>query len=165
MKSLAILALIILIVLLTSLVSVTPISPKDTEITKVQPTFSWSGKADYLVIDDNPEFSSPIVEKVSGSEHTIQNSLTFGTHYWKLKGIVTSKTSQFTINSVVDLEISKTGDEGKIILANSGNSALKIFHYESRGLSKLTGLHSLKINESKIVRINSKSIFVARQDE
>ena len=166
MKGLLFLGLVLLVVSFLSLVSITPLYPINEEITKTSPMFKWSGNAKYILIDDNPDFSSPIIEKAEGGEHSLEKPLSFGVHYWKLKGYSESKTSMFTINSIVDLELEKT-ETNQARLLNSGNSDIKVFHYEKRneGPLRLTGLHSLKINEAKDVQINSKSIFIARQDE
>lgn len=55
-------------------------------ITERQPTFEWSGKANKLIIDENDEFVSPIIENVKSGPHQLKNKLNFTTYYWKLVG-------------------------------------------------------------------------------
>lgn len=86
-----------------------------------------------ILIDDNPEFSSPInidAEKIKD----VFISFPPGTYYWKGVGILETEPKKFTINSNVGLEI----QDNQTNLKNVGNVALNVSIEDENGLSGLT---------------------------
>jgi len=105
------------------------------EINNKEVTFKWLGlKNNYnLYIDDNSDFTSPLIQKVNRKPYKI--NLEPGIWYWKLDNNVPSK---FTINSIVSVKRNKDS------ITNDGNVPIKI-------KSKLTGFVVLNPNESEEV--------------
>lgn len=96
-----------------------PVTPGyGTETTKVTHTLTALGIADTLLIDDNPDFTTPmLVEK--NSELTFQP----GTYYWKTSGL--SLTSMFTIVPQVALDVQEQ-DDATYTVTNTGNTAADV---------------------------------------
>jgi hypothetical protein len=80
---------------------------------------------DTILIDDNPNFSSP--EKVE-VKNDMLISMSKGTYYWKINLEDESKTIQFTNNEEVGFKIRKS-DEGYEVV-NAGNNSLNVDVYE-----------------------------------
>ena len=132
------------------------------EIQQVRPVFRWIGSAQKILVDDNYEFTSPIVEEVDGNSHQLQSKLNFTTYYWKLIGNRESKTRQFTVNSVVALSLKEK--ENAYELTNVGTSDLDIEKQESKGsIWKITGNLILRQNESVALKLKNSTLLVAKQ--
>jgi hypothetical protein len=86
-------------------------------------------KADKILIDDNPEFTSPEEFRVVEG---LEINLKPGEYYWKAVGVWGSETRNLTINSEVDLMLRKleNGEEEKYGVFNVGNVKLNIDVYE-----------------------------------
>ena len=111
-------------------------------------------KADVILIDDNPEFTSP--EKVYVKDNLVIN-LKPGTYYWKAEGIVESEVKRLTINSEVNLKLKNLGEN--YVIVNAGNTRLDVDIYN--GTSLIDSIE-LDIDEEKEV---SGTKFVGSQDE
>lgn len=142
---------ILLFFLLTATV---PLNPKG-EIFEKRPVFKWLGMpSSYTVlIDDNPEFTTPVTAKVEGNSYVPEENLGLGEHYWKVEGIRGGKAQKFTIASTVSL---KTEEDS---IRNDGNTRLKLDLKPS-----ITGAVILDINQT--IRLGEETEEVsARQDE
>ena len=140
-----------------------PLSPRDNAVlTERQPTFKWIGNADRLVIDDNEQFISPIIEKANGHSHQARNELNFTTYYWKLVGDKESSVRKFSIDSIVALRLKSNSRLGN--LTNIGTTDLDVEVQETIGASsKITGEAVLQRNQSKSFEIKNSTIFVGKQ--
>ena len=116
-----ILANLAAVALLFILTTTLPINPKG-EIFERKPVFEWRGlPTSYIVmIDDNPQFSTPTTAQVKGKTYTPENDLELGEHYWKVEGIRESKVQKFTITSKVSLKREEKN------LRNDGNTKLNL---------------------------------------
>ena len=131
-------------------------------LTDRQPTFKWIGKADKLIIDDNDEFVSPIIENVKGNSYRINNKLNFTTYYWKLLGSKDSSVWQFRIDSIVALELENQSNLYNV--TNVGNTDLDVeIVEENRSLSKITGGFILRLNGTQQFNVKNKTIFIGKQ--
>ena len=126
------------------LTTVTTIEPYG-KIFERKPVFKWTGMpSSYtIMIDDNPDFSTPIIEEVKKKEYTPKNNLELGDHYWKVKGIRNSKVQKFTIVSKVSL---KREEES---LRNDGNTKLKLNTQLITGAAILDINQTMKIDEKR----------------
>ena len=129
-------------------------------ITERLPTFKWFGNADKIIIDDNDEFVSPIIEDVVGNSYQIKNKLNFTTYYWKLIGKKGTSVWQFKIDSLVALRLKN--ESNLYNLSNIGNTNLDVEIQENKG-SKITGRITLEQNETKQFEIKNSTLFVAKQ--
>jgi hypothetical protein len=130
----------IIIAVAVNVFAIPLLEPAQGEITTSRrPSFSWGGiQGSYqIIIDDNTEFSSPLVETTASRSYTPGEDMDFGTYYWKVwspEGNKTSPVRSFTINSRVAL--SRAGGS----VTNTGNTALK--------LGGVTGLAIVGVGES-----------------
>ena len=131
-------------------------------ITDRHPTFKWIGRADKLIIDDNDEFVSPVIENVEGNSFRINNKLDFTKYYWKLLGNKNSSVWQFRIDSVVALELKNQSNLYDI--TNVGTTDLDVEVIEGNtSLWKITGGFILGLNETQQFDIKNKTIFIGKQ--
>jgi hypothetical protein len=86
-------------------------------------------KADYLLIDDNIDFTTPDRYSV---EEGMEIKLEPGKYYWKAVGILGSEVRTLTINSVVNLELRKV--DGNYGVVNTGSSRLNVDVYNGTRL-------------------------------
>lgn len=129
-------------------------------ITERQPVFKWIGKANKLFIDDNDEFTTPIIENIENSPYKLKAKLNFKTYYWKL-GNKDSSVFQFTVQSLVALTLKNQSDLYNI--TNVGNTDLEIeIHQKNKELWKITGNIVLRENETKQLKANS-TLLVAKE--
>lgn len=137
------------------LMNTTPLTPNGN-IFERKPEFKWFGlPTSYtIMIDDNPDFTTPIKAKVEGKTYTPENNLELGDHYWKVKGFRESRTQKFTIVSQVSLK--REDDEN---LRNDGNTRLNLDLKPS-----IVGAVVLDINQT--IRFEKETEEVkAKQDE
>jgi len=83
--------------------------------------FKWGGRyKNYdFTIDDNEDFTSPIMRAVTGNYYVIDN-LEPGVYYWKIRsGRVSSPVWRFEIKSMVGIDLIESEDG--FVLKNSGN--------------------------------------------
>jgi len=94
--------------------------------------------ANLILIDENPEFSSPV--QINASE-VREGKIYFkpGEYYWKVVGVMESRTRSFIIKSRVGLDL----DENESKLKNSGNVVLNVSSENEAGIS---GLAILDVN-------------------
>ena len=105
------------------------IAPLDELVTTNSSILFEFDKADYILIDDNLEFTSPQQVYVKDS---ITVNLKPGVYYWKAVGALSSEIRELTIESVVDLQIRESGDG--IAVVNYGNSELEVSVYNQGAL-------------------------------
>lgn len=158
-----ILIILLIILFINNSNSIISVYPKNNSIiTDRQPTFEWVGKADYLILDDNDEFVSPVIENVKGSSYRIKDKLNFTTYYWKLIGDENSSVLQFRIDSIVALELKNQANLYSI--TNVGNTDLDVEVVEEYpSVWKITGNLLLKLNGTKQLNVKNRTIFVGRQ--
>ena len=157
--------IILLIIVSTNNINapITQIYPENNSIiTEDQPTFEWIGKADKLIIDDNEEFASPIVENIKGNLYQIKDKLSFTTYYWKLLGNKNSSVLQFRIDSVVALELKNQNSLYNITNIGTTDLDLEVVE-ENTSVWKITGNLMLKLNETKQFNVKNKTIIVGKQ--
>ena len=159
---------ILIILLFTILISYSnnnliQLYPENNSIlTDRQPTFKWVGEANKLIIDDNDEFVSPIIENVEDNLYRINNKLNFTTYYWKLIGSKDSYVWQFRIDSVVALELKNQSNLYNIINVGTTDLDVEVIE-EERSLRKITGGFILRLNETQQFNVKNKTIFIGKQ--
>ncbi len=107
------------------------IAPLDESVTTNTSILFEFKKADYILIDDNLDFTSP--EQVYVKDFVTVN-LEPGTYYWKAVGALSSEVRQLTIESVIDLQIRES--ENGVLVVNSGNLELEVSVYNQGVLSE-----------------------------
>ena len=90
-------------------------------------------KGEFILIDDNLEFSSP--EKIYAEDNLVIN-LKPGVYYWKVQGALDSEVRKLTIQSEIELKLKKSEKEGFYKLTNAGNDRLKVDIYEDGVLNE-----------------------------
>ena len=148
-----IIANITMIALFFILTTILLTSPKGETLER-KPTFEWFGlPTGYVImIDDNPEYTTPITAELKGNTYTLEENLGLGDHYWKVKGIRGSNVQTFTITSEVSL---KTEEDS---LRNDGNTRLSI-----ETMPTITGAAILGINQT--IKLEGIEEVSAKQDE
>ncbi|NCO11628.1 hypothetical protein CO038_03855 [Candidatus Pacearchaeota archaeon CG_4_9_14_0_2_um_filter_39_13] len=101
-------------------------------------------KANLILIDDNPEFTSP--EEIHAEDNLIVN-LKPGVYYWKVEGALPGETRQLTIISEVSLKLKESSSGYSLV--NSGNTRLNVDIYED---GKKTGDVILEVDEDREVK-------------
>ena len=130
------------------------IAPLDEfETTNTSILFSIE-KAEVILIDDNPGFTSP--EEIRVEDNLVIN-LKPGIYYWKAVGVLRTEIRTLTINSEVNLKLKNLGDNYGIV--NAGNTRLDVDVYNGTALVKSI---KLDIDEEKKV---SGTKFVGSKDE
>lgn len=131
-------------------------------ITERQPTFKWFGNANKLIIDDNEEFISPLIEDVNGNSYQVKNKLNFSTYYWKLVGKKETSVWQFKVDSVVALHLKN--DSERYNLSNVGNTDLDVeIHERNTSFWEITGNIILEEDKTKQIEVEESTLFVAKQ--
>jgi hypothetical protein len=161
-------AISILSILLASIIvvmlddSITPTYPKNgSAITDTNPLFKWEGDAEKILIDDNIEFVSPILEAVDGNEHKLNKNLEFSDYYWKLIGKKNSTLSTFSVQSIVAMKY--IGNQSSS-LQNIGNTDLNVEISEKTGQNWiLTGFVVLEQNQSAYIGNSKLKLIEAKQ--
>jgi len=101
----------------------------DFETTETEILFSIEN-ADILLIDENPEFTTPEEYLV---EDGMKINLKPGTYYWKALGVVDSDIRTLTIKSEVNLELREIEGNGYGVV-NVGNVRLNVDVYNGTEL-------------------------------
>ena len=104
------------------------------------PTFRWAGPSGSyeLLIDDDPDFSSPMEFRAAGNSMRLGQELDFGTYWFKVrKGGAESQPGRFTVVSSVEVARPESS-----LLKNTGNAELLV-----RG-GGLTGAVTLAVNRT-----------------
>jgi hypothetical protein len=138
-----------------SLNSIQPLYPLNNMATDDRtPTFEWSGqRGNYeLLIDDNPDFSSPSIFDVSGNTHDLPEELPFGTYWWKVRsGDIESAARRFALVSTVALS-----RLDRNLVRNSGNTALLVHSGGMAGAVTLAVNETLEIGDKENVKAEQK---------
>ncbi len=130
------------------------LSPQDELVTTSTSVLFEFGEGNLILIDDNPEFTSP--EKIYAQDNLIVN-LKPGKYYWQVQGEVSSEIREFTIETEVDLKLRKAGESYFVV--NAGNTLLNVEVYEK---GEYVESVVLDVDESKEV---SGTKFIGGQDE
>jgi len=148
-SAIGILIILLVVVFVSSNASLLQIYPKNNSIiTERQPAFKWAGEANKLLIDDNEEFISPIIEDIKGNSYQTKDKLNFTTYYWKLIGSTNSSVFRFGIDSVVALELENNANIYNI--TNIGNTELDVeVVEENNSIWKITGNFLLRLNKTQ----------------
>ena len=112
-------------------------------------------KADYLLIDDNFEFTTP--DKYPLTEGTKIN-LQAGKYFWKAVGVLDSEVRTITIESEVNLQLKKMPDENYGVF-NAGNVNLNVEVYNGTNLvetKKLSVNNQMKMTGNKFIGKNDE---------
>lgn len=96
-------------------------------------------KADVLLVDDNPDFTTPDEYKI---EDGLKIDLEPGKYYWRVVGVLGSEIRTLTITSVVSLELKNV--DGGYGVVNSGNVRLNVDVYNG---TKLVDKVKLEVGE------------------
>jgi len=130
------------------------ISPIDnTNVTINSVLFSFN-KSDSVIIDDNPEFSSP--EEIH-AEDGLAINLKPGIYYLKVREIAMSEIRKLTVLSEINLKLRSAGEAYEVI--NAGNVGLNVDIYENESYK---GTIALKKGE---IKNNSGDKFAGRENE
>jgi len=106
------------------------ISPINNFVTQNNSVVFSFEKANYILIDDNSEFSSP--ERIDVKNDLIVN-FEPGVYYWKIGGIVESETRKLIIQSRLDLQFRE--QENNFEVVNTGNEKLSVEVYNQNKIS------------------------------
>ena len=132
-----------------NLVTISLVSPEnEIHTTERNPEFRWSGMQGYFVVllDDNPDFGSPLREEVSGNSYRVGEDLDFGTYYWMVEsGAIKSEIRKLTVGSSVVL--ARKEDE----VRNEGNTDIIVNTDRVTGMVVGVG-NSVKIGEEENVK-------------
>lgn len=143
---------ILAIIILAAAMLKVPVNPKyDSVTTDRLVEFNVFGFADKILIDDNPEFYSPMTK-----EKPFIIDLEPGVYYWKAeKSILTGK---FTIQSEVGIQLEKLEDKYRV--NNTGNVEVDL-GIEKKGI--LTGAAVLGFGNSLDLNLENNSVIIASQ--
>ncbi len=142
------LVIAVLVFVLVNLVTIPLLSPNNgIYTTERRPLFSWGGmQGDFVVLlDDGPDFVSPLREEVPGNEYMPKEDLEFGTYYWMVEsGVMKSGIRKFTVDSSV--VIMRDDEE----VTNEGNT--KILLHSITGAMVLDPGSSVEVGEEEDVK-------------
>jgi hypothetical protein len=113
--------------------------------------------ANVILVDDNPDFSSPVkidVSEIEGKDVVFDA----GTYYWKAEGVLGSSKRKFTITSNVGLEI----DEENSSLENVGNVPVNVTEETPDGEK---GLAIIGVESEYPVNLTNGSVYRGEQNE
>lgn len=127
----------------------------DYETSQTEILFSIE-KAESLLIDDNPDFTTP-------EEYDIRDGLKIdlkpGTYYWKAVGVLDSEIRTLTIRSEVSLELREIEGDGYSVV-NAGNVRLNVEVYNGTEL-----LNKVKLDVSEEVDVDGDKIIGGLSNE
>lgn len=87
--------------------------------------------AEYLLIDDNPEFTSP--EELYVKDNLVIN-LKPGIYYWKVKGFLQSSIRRIAVVSEVGLILRENAGDYEVV--NTGNTKLELDYIENDSVTE-----------------------------
>jgi hypothetical protein len=151
----AVVGTLVALVIIVGYASPLVISPIDNLNTTNSSVLFEFQNADLILIDDNPQFSSP--QEIYVQDNLVIN-LKPGTYFWVAQGLVPSEIRSLTIQSEINLKIKKSQD-GPLQIVNSGNANLNVDIYEN---GKLASSVVIDVDESKEVSGNK---FIGKQNE
>lgn len=103
---------------------ISPVDELETSNNTVLFTFE---RGEAILLDDNPDFSSP--ERIYVEENEVI-SLRPGKHYWKVEGVLDSAVRELTIISKIDLRVRGVNDK-MLEVINAGNNELNVEVYSN----------------------------------
>ena len=124
-----------------------PIQPSQgIHTTNTTLKFRWIGLAERAFVDDNEEFSSPIIV-----EKNSEVNLEPGTYYWKTEFL--SPVQGFTIDSSVVIAVENAANESQQV-QNVGNIWILLEIFKNL---RLTGKAVLGVNETLNLHLTEKN--------
>ncbi len=135
------------------------IAPIDNFVTGERAVLFSFEKGEVILIDDNPDFSSP--DEIYVEDNLVIN-LKPGIYYWRVLGeLGKSEARQLTIESEISLKLRKSPDDKNesYEIVNAGNEVLNVDIYE---FGKLSGNAVLEVDESAHV---SGTKFIGREND
>jgi hypothetical protein len=149
-------SIIVLVALIINNYNINLVSPRNNlETNNRTIVFRWDGYKNNiytLFIDDNKEFTSPVIKYTKNKQITIKD-LDIGKYYWKINsGIINSRINSFSILSEVNV-IAK-GNNDSMIIENVGNTNLSIIE------DKITGAVIVDLPYKGYVKINKSRVIV-----
>ena len=130
------------------------ISPTDNLLTTNTSILFSFEKGDYIILDDNLEFSSP--EKIYTHNDLVLN-LKPGIYYWRIEGALQSKVRKLIIESRVELKLIE--NDTKYDVVNFGNVPLNVSVYNK---SVLVG--NIVDDVGEIVNVSGNE-YIGRENE
>ena len=130
------------------------ISPINGLVTDNSSVLFSFGKADTIMIDDNEDFTSPLLIR---AEDNLVVTLEPGKYYWYIEGVRESEVHTLTIMSKVDLRLKPSGEDYEVV--NAGNVRLDVSVYNG------TELKEEKTLDKGSSFNSSGSLFVGGQSE
>lgn len=130
------------------------ISPIDNFVTEKNSVLFSISSVEYILIDDNLDFSSPETVYVKDNAKI---TLEPGTYYWKIKDNNISEIRTLTILSKIDLGVVSSGDYYNIV--NYGNINLNVEVYNENtkvGDFELGVLESRKSDGDKFIGVQNE---------
>jgi len=112
--------------------------------------------ADFIIIDDNPDFTSPSRIDLTDDKNKIRVMLEPGTYYWKIIGIFEGGIQKFVIPSEVGLKLNDS------ILENTGNVPVNVSKQSDSGIS---GLIIIDVSMEHPVDEKEKTIYRGEEYE
>ena len=145
---------IVILIILAILIINIPLNPKyGIHTTDTTTYFKWIGFATNAYVDDNPEFTSPIiVEKDEFLE------LKPGDYYWKTEML--SPINKFTIDSEVTITIEDGEKDETKKVRNVGNIEILLEIFKN---FVLTGRTVLNLNETLDINVSNNTKIIASQ--
>ncbi len=107
------------------------ISPNNELVSSNNSVLFSFDKASYLLLDENPEFTSP--EKIYVKNNLVIN-LKPGTYYWKILGVLQSEVRKLTIKSKVELKFRENLENNSYDVVNAGNTRLLVNVFNNTNL-------------------------------
>lgn len=138
------------------------LKPANIHTTNISVKLEWTGLASYALIDENPEFTSPImVEKYD------EIQLKPGAYYWcvPFMGKCLAK-QQFAVDSTVIVTAGKISgglENATYRIENEGNVPIGLTIKKIIG-KMITGFAIIDANKSASITINESSEFIAEQN-
>ncbi|MDD5177722.1 MAG: hypothetical protein PHT54_00340 [Candidatus Nanoarchaeia archaeon] len=158
MKTILKIGIVNLILIILILTILFPLPKTQDKITyERKPEFKWTGipMTYTILIDNNPEFTSPIKKQVPCCSYVPEENLPLEKIYWKVVGLFSSKTSDFDIESKVSLKLEQ--EEENYIVTNDGNSKLNVSIEESlKNKISITGQAVLDMDESLTLKKDTR---------
>jgi hypothetical protein len=138
-----------------SMVSIQALYPFSDMVTYDRtPYFEWSAWGDdyELLLDEDPQFRTPMSFEVSGTNYVLDDSLEFGAYWWKVRGAgAESEPRKFTVVSTVALSRPE-----RSVITNAGNTDLLVYRSGLAGAVTLAVNGTLEVREEENVKAEQK---------
>ena len=120
------------------------IAPLDNITTTNSSVLFSIERGESILIDDNPEFTSPETVVI---HNTLTITLRPGTYYWKVVGVGESEIRKLVVSSRVELRLQESGD--KYTLVNEGNVLTNVTFLANESVitSRVIAVHEVTPSE------------------